>query len=124
MIMGCDILIDKCIKFTTLFQSEKVEYVKDNTTLPNSYDVILQNEDYTLGKVIEYLLHEQHYKKEKDVNLYRIFLKKHPHINYSIVRIAFKNKDQANSENVTALFVNVLSTAKLLFENIKEYFKV
>ena len=89
----------------------------------NSYDVILQNEDYTLGKVIEYLLHEQHYKKEKTLT-YTGFLKKHPHDNYSIVRIAFKNKDQANSENVTALFVNVLSTAKLLFENIKEYFKV
>ena len=91
MIMGCDILIDKCIKFTTLFQSEKVDYIKDNTTLPNSYDVILQNEDYTLGKVIEYLLHEQHYKKEKVVNLYR-FLKKHPHNNILLLELHLKIK--------------------------------
>jgi DNA-directed RNA polymerase subunit L len=38
--------------------------VSENT-LANSYDIILENEDYTIGKVIEYALYFNLFESEK-----------------------------------------------------------
>lgn len=122
MIMACDILINKSQKFYNLFEQEKIEILKDETTMENSFDIVLQNEDYTLGKVIEYLLHEEFYKK-KDTFTYVGFLKPHPHDNYSIIRISFKNKNEADNDNISIIFKHVLNLSKSIFEHVKDYFK-
>ena len=121
MIMSCDILINKCNMFYNLFEQEKIEMLKDQTTIENSFDVVLKNEDYTLGKVIEFLLHEEFYKKQ-NVLSYVGFLKPHPHDNFSIIRVGFYNSDHANTDNISSIFKNVLNTGKSIFEHIKDYF--
>ena len=59
------------------------------STIPNCFDIILENEGYTLGKVIEHLLHDKFYEKGK-ILTYVGFQKPHPHIDTSLIRMAFK----------------------------------
>ena len=121
MMMACDVLINKCNIFYNLFEQDKIEILKDETILENSYDIVLKNEDYTLGKVIEFLLHDEFYRKQNILS-YVGFIKKHPHDDYSIVRIAFNDKEHSNKDNIRNLFKNVLITSKNIFEHIKDYF--
>lgn len=77
-----------------------------NSTIKNCFDIILFNEDYTIGKIIEYVLHYTYYKKQ-GVLSYVGFRKNHPHDSHSIIRIAFKN-DIPSGEEHTSL-KNILS---------------
>jgi DNA-directed RNA polymerase subunit L len=56
--------------------------------MKNSYDIILDNEDYTIGKTLEYYLYAKYY--ETKVLTYCGFKKMHPHDSYSIIRVAYK----------------------------------
>ena len=47
---------DKC-------SSQIYEINMRSTAMKNSADFILQGYDYTIGKIIEYILHEEYYKK-------------------------------------------------------------
>ena len=90
----------------------------------NSLDIKLVGEDYTIGKVIEYILHEEEYKKNKLLN-YVGFIKKHPHDDYSIIRISFNDNNEmdVNSDsNVYKMLAFACEIGKNLFTNIKEYF--
>lgn len=122
LIKACDILLSKCAHFHQLFENDNMEIQKETTTINNCFDIILKNEDYTFGKVLEYLLHE-HYYKNDDTLTYVGFLKPHPHDTDSIIRIAFKNVEKSNDENIKIIFKHVITIAKSMFENIKEYIK-
>ena len=121
--MGCDNIIRRLDKIKEKCDNEQLKLDKKSTAMENAVDVILQGEDYTIGKVIEFVLHEQYYKKDQALS-YVGFIKKHPHDDYSIIRMAF------SSEGDTSLTdVNVYSMVKFscdvgikLFANIKEYF--
>jgi DNA-directed RNA polymerase subunit L len=84
------LLIEKCKKMIADIEnaSGDVDIVPSDTTLSNGYDITLQNEDYTLGKCIEYFLHTNHYMGSRTVSFCG-FRKNHPHDNHSMVRIAF-----------------------------------
>jgi DNA-directed RNA polymerase subunit L len=54
----------------------------------------LENEDYTLGTVLQYVLYEKYYIKEK-IYSYCGFKKFHPHNDDSTLRIAYaQNADK------------------------------
>ena len=64
--------------------------------MENCYDVILENEDYTLGKIVEFVLYERYYMKDKTLSFCG-FKKMHPHFTESVLRLAFvepTEKDQ------------------------------
>jgi DNA-directed RNA polymerase subunit L len=62
--------------------------------MESCFDVILENEDYTIGKVVEYILYEKYYQGDKSLS-YCGFKKFHPHHTDSIIRVAFA-KDLGN----------------------------
>ena len=66
-----------------------------STAMKNSADFILQGYDYTIGKIIEYILHEEYYigkEGSKAPLSYVGFVKNHPHDDYSIIRFGFKRR--------------------------------
>lgn len=96
-----------------------------STAMKNSADFILQGYDYTIGKIIEYVLHEEYYKgKEGSVSplSYVGFIKNHPHDEHSIIRFAFKEEDDFNKENIYNLIMYSCIKAQELYDAIKEYF--
>jgi DNA-directed RNA polymerase subunit L len=56
--------------------------------MSNCFDVILENEDYTIGKVLEYFLYSKFY--ETKTLTFCGFKKMHPHDPDSIIRVAYK----------------------------------
>jgi len=91
VIKACKIMISKCEKFLYDLEHGKVSIVPSETTLKNGFDVTLVNEDYTLGKVIEFYLYQQNFIADKTLSFCG-FRKPHPHAMDSIIRVAFHNE--------------------------------
>lgn len=91
VIKACEIMISKCEKFLYDLEHGKVSIVPSETTLKNGFDITLVNEDYTLGKVIEFYLYQQNFIADKTLSFCG-FRKPHPHATDSIIRVAFHNE--------------------------------
>jgi len=91
---ACKILHDKLISIIQLIDSDGIPINNSETTMDYCFDVILENEDYTIGKVLEYILYEKYYLKEK-IFTFCGFKKFHPHNSDSTIRIAYlQNSDK------------------------------
>lgn len=85
---ACKVLEDRLNDVIHSIDTNIIPINLSETTVDNSYDIILENEDYTLGKVIEYVLYEAYYVREKTLSFcgFTIF---HPHSESATLRIAF-----------------------------------
>jgi DNA-directed RNA polymerase alpha subunit len=86
---SCSILINILDHLSTIVDTDELEIKKSPTTMENSFDIILDNEDYTIGKIIEYMFYSKFFEGIKTVS-YCGFKKMHPHDTYSIIRVAYK----------------------------------
>jgi DNA-directed RNA polymerase subunit L len=86
---ACDILVNSLKNLLQLNDTNELEIKTSNSTLQNSFDVILMNEDYTIGKIIEYVFYSDYFSKTVD---YIGFKKVHPYDTFSTLRVAYKNK--------------------------------
>lgn len=119
---ACDILVNKSKKFMSVLDTngDLIEIQETpNTTIPNCFDVKLIGEDYTLGKVMEYLLYTLFYQKQKTL-VYCGFKKLHPHDNFSIIRLGFENASDQNV--VKQLLKTVLLKSAEIFAEIRKMF--
>jgi len=84
---ACKIIIQRLSDLDTIIEKDELEINNSENTLANSFDIILENEDYTIGKIIEYYLYTKFY----DTNILTFcgFKKIHPHDSRSIIRIAY-----------------------------------
>ena len=65
---ACEILIQKLKNIHDTIEDEGI-IEKSISTIPNSVDIKLINTGYTVGKIIEYMLHKNNYQGEKEKNL-------------------------------------------------------
>lgn len=86
--IGCDILIKRFNELKELIEKDELDIINSQNTMSNCFDIIMKNEDYTIGKVIEFLLYHKFYTDLK-ILTYCGFKKMHPHDSDSIVRIAY-----------------------------------
>jgi DNA-directed RNA polymerase subunit L len=87
----CIVLQNKFVDMIERIESDIVPITTSETTIENSYDIVLENEDYTIGKILEYILYEKYYMGEK-IASYCGFKKTHPHDLKSIIRFAYNEK--------------------------------
>lgn len=87
---GAKILYNKFNKFMEDLDSGIVRILHADTTMPNCYDVYLENEDYTIGKVLEYILYALYFdqKGDKKKLMFCGFKKFHPHDTHSVIRVS------------------------------------
>jgi DNA-directed RNA polymerase subunit L len=83
------ILQNKFVDFIKSLDSGIVPINISETIMENCYDVTLENEDYTMGKVIEYILYEKYFMGDKILSFCG-FKKFHPHDSDSVIRLAYK----------------------------------
>ena len=88
--MACDVLIKKLDDLDKMIEMDDLSIKKSETTRQNSFDITLENEDYTIGKVLEYYIYSKLYDKEDGMLSYCGFKKYHPHDTFSIIRIGYK----------------------------------
>ena len=88
---ACNIMQEKLSLVIEQSDKQELKIEKNLTTMKNSYDITLENEDYTLGKVIEFVLNDEYYNKNSVLS-YCGFKKFHPHDSFSIIRLSFNDK--------------------------------
>jgi DNA-directed RNA polymerase II subunit RPB3 len=113
------IMIEKLEKFKAVLLKGGI-IKKASSTIPNCYDVTLENEDYTLGKVIEFMMYNKHYDVPERTLLYSGFIKPHPHIPDSIVRLGFAN--ETDEKEISTLLITASNDAIEIFKKISESF--
>jgi DNA-directed RNA polymerase subunit L len=91
LLKACEILKSKFELLVTNIESGILTITPSLVTMENSFDIILDDEDYTIGKVLEYVLYDKYYVNEKSV-VFCGFKKFHPHDDNSKIRLAFKEK--------------------------------
>ena len=113
---ACDIMMEKLQKVIDDCNSESLT-INEAETIMKAYDIILENEDYSLGKSIEYGLHELFYKQTQYLGFVG-FRKQHPHDSFSIIRMAFTN-EATEKEAVYAVIKSACEKVKIIFEQFK-----
>lgn len=85
---ACDVLIKRFNELDEIIQKDELEINVSLNTMANCFDIILKNEDYTIGKVIEFMLYSKFYEQMKILSFCG-FKKMHPHDDDSIIRVAY-----------------------------------
>ena len=121
VILACEVMIQKFEKFINNLEKDDQLIKKNNELMENAYNITLNNEDYTFGKVLENMSYLQFYIQKQKIN-YISMKKNHPHDNYSILMISYKNENTTNEEIVT----DMKEISKLcidVYQNIKSNMK-
>jgi DNA-directed RNA polymerase subunit L len=116
---SAQLMIDKLQRLQETVQSEQGVITISETTIPNSFDIILKNEDYTLGKVVEFILFAKHFGESLS---YCGFRKPHPHIDESLIRLGFK--EPIDKVTVATYIVNAAVDAIRIYEKIGKTFEI
>jgi len=116
---ACEILLKKLTDMIVLIDKDDLKIIPSQNTMPFSFDIILENEDYTIGKALEYMLYSKFFEDMKILSFCG-FKKMHPHDSDSIIRIAYKELTDMNviKQNLKA----AISDAMFVFEKIGEKF--
>jgi len=120
IIKACVILYQKLSEIKQTIQENKLEIIPSDNTLENSYDVILVNEDYTIGNILNSELYKIFYTDLKIIN-YVGFKKIHPHDTDSILRISLINKSQGVS-SIETMLISVIEEAIKTIKGVKGCF--
>ena len=112
------IMLNKLKKFKMTMETEPGLIAKTVTTIENGFDITIPNEGYTLGKVVEFVLYNNHYGKALT---YCGFKKPHPHIDISYLRLGFK--DPMEVASVTSYLLNAADEAIKVFLKMEIVFK-
>jgi len=115
---ACAILQNKLIDIIQGVESMPI-FISD-TTMENCFDIRLENEDYTIGKVIEYIMYTKFYEGDKTLTFCG-FKKFHPHDTESTVRIAFDKKSDLS--RVRQYLKEVCVDGQEIFKDIHGLFK-
>ena len=118
--MSIDVIIDKLKNIIKLFSSQNNLIKNYENTLPNSYNIYLENEDHTVANIIEHNLMTNHYYGDKSLT-YCSVDKPHPNINIIIIKLAFK--DNVEIEVVNNYMVESSQNAIIVLEKINNLFK-
>jgi len=119
ILKACDVFVEKMKATHKSIQDNKSLISKSDTTIEHSYDITLENEDYTIGKVIELLLHENYYKN-KNLLSFVGFRKNHPHDSDSVIRIAFQKETEQGV--IYDMLHEVTQQAIQIYTNIRDLF--
>ena len=115
---ACDILIMKLNELDVLIEKDELKIINSLNTMRNCFDIILENEDYTIGKVIEYMLYSKFY--ETKILKFCGFKKMHPHDTDSIIRLAYA--DAIDKSTIKGNLKECIDGAKNIYLKIKKEF--
>tara|TARA_B100001029_G_C15027527_1_gene434663 strand:+ start:288 stop:1448 length:1161 start_codon:yes stop_codon:yes gene_type:complete len=122
VIKACNIIINHLEIIQTKCDKQQIELKENSIIMNNSWDIILQGYSYTIGKILEWILHYKFYMEANEMK-YVGFLKPHPHNTHSIIRISYSNKANSNKNYVYLCLKEACRLNILLFKNIMKEFK-
>ena len=120
IIKASQILLQKFEVFKKSLMQDEVEIKPSENTMENCYDITLENEDYTIGNILNYELYTIFYTDVKLLD-YVGFKKLHPHDLNSLLRVALTDITKSVS-TVKTMLAKVIDEAITKIEGIKGCF--
>ncbi len=117
--MACQIMIDKLDHQLDNINADKLDIKIADNTMKNCFDITFENEDYTIGKVIEYALLTLFYESKGSMT-YCGYKMLHPHDSFSLIRVAYK--EPVETSNVKGNLITAIKYSSGVFDNIKKKF--
>lgn len=118
---ACDVMKLKCDAFIKNIENATManrNIVPADVTIPNAYNIILRNEDYTLGKALEHMIYCKHYLGEQSL-VFCAFKKTHPHDDDSYIQVAFETATADMIGSVANIATSAALDVATIFENLK-----
>jgi DNA-directed RNA polymerase I and III subunit RPAC1 len=119
---AAQIMINKCTKFIRDIEKGENHIIPTVSTIQNGFDIELKGEDYTLGKVLEFFMHDKHYAEDQTVT-YCAFRKVHPHNPDSLIRVGFAETVGVDEGIVAQYITTCARDAIVVFEHIRDQFR-
>lgn len=119
MELATSILIKKLYQSMELLKANSDFIMDSDDTMDNCYTIILENEDYTVGKILEYVLYSKYFLNKKVLN-YVGFLKKHPHDTNSFIKVSFK--EMTSKDELLLILDESVNESIIMINSIKDYF--
>ena len=119
---AAQIMINKCTKFIRDIESGENHIIPTVSTIQNGFDIELKGEDYTLGKVLEFFMHDKHYAEDQTVT-YCAFRKIHPHNPDSMIRVGFAETVGVDESIVAEYITTCARDAIAVYEHIRDQFR-
>lgn len=116
---SCARLIYKLNELGDIIERDELRIEPSATTIKNSFDIILENEDYTIGKVLEFMLNDKFYEGTRTLTFCG-FKKMHPHDNDSIIRIAYT--EETDKAVVKQNLKSCIQDSIIVFDSIQKKF--
>ena len=120
IIRASQILLQKFEVLKKSLTQDEVEIKPSENTMENCYDITLENEDYTIGNILNYELYAIFYTDFKLLD-YVGFKKLHPHDLNSLLRVALTDKTKSVS-TVKTMLVKAIDDAITKIGGIKGCF--
>ena len=117
--IACSVLIKQLYSVIKSIEDDIDLISEAHDVMDNCYIIKLPNQDYTIGKILEYNLFDKYFTQEKLIN-YVGFVKQHPHKDYSIIKIGFKN--MISIDDIIVIINECVNNAILKINIIKKYF--
>lgn len=119
---AAQIMINKCTQFIRDIESGENHIIPTVSTIQNGFDIELKGEDYTLGKVLEFFMHDKHYAEDQTVT-YCAFRKIHPHNPDSMIRVGFAETVGVDEGIVAEYITTCARDAIVVYEHIRDQFR-
>lgn len=113
---ACEVLITKLNRLDNEMKQGNIKVIPSVSTMDNCYDIILENEDYTIGNVLNFILYTIFYRDTKSLS-YCGFKQMHPHDNEIILRVAFQSPSGKNT--IKTMFNHAIDEAVKVFTKIR-----
>jgi DNA-directed RNA polymerase subunit L len=118
--LACKNLVDRLDKLKTIIETNDIEISPSESTIKNCFDVLLKDDDYTIGKSIEFAMYSKFYESNKTLN-YCGYVKSHPHDPDSILRVGYR-EEIADSSVVKQNMLECIEELKIVYETINKKF--
>ena len=117
--MSCQIMIRKLEKFASNIEQEPYLIDEIVNTIPNCFEITLKEDDYTVGKALEFVLYDKYFTEKREL-LFCGFRKPHPHISASVIRLGFK--EPTDKTNISRMMFNIVDSLILVYRSIETSF--
>lgn len=114
---ACYVLQEKCNHYKEKVETKEIE-IRDGDCVNRAFDIILENDNYTFGKILEYALYELYFKNEKLFSFIS-YKKSHPHDDFAFIRIMFKD-DNMDANNIYGMLKEGIRYNEIVLESILE----
>jgi DNA-directed RNA polymerase subunit L len=123
---ACSILQNRLVDILEHIRKDSLPIFHSHSTTPNAYEVVLPNEDYTIGCILNWVLYDLFFNPDPSLSddrplNYIGFRKDHPDDQDSYLRIAFHRKEQASKEIIQKLLTDAIQHAE---KNIRDVYHV